>query len=231
MSLVRLIDEALEFVRAHPDEMCRADVDRLNELSVRAYHLAMEVGVAHSFPQVPELAPELQDSNLPPIQYVTKFNLPGDWAPGTRSGEDNSLRRLDVDALHRLRLAPNDDLLLPPSEQDDDPCSPPDRVFLVAGSPRWFIDMETLRGLTETKPATAPKQSLDVQALALLLADPTRKIKEIAKLLNRPTQSLAPKRCPKLHQAMAARRSAQAPPRGSKGREGNLEAWDDENDS
>jgi hypothetical protein len=73
-------------------------------------------------------------------------------------------------------------------------------------------------------------QTLDVRALALFFADKNRSKKEIADLLGKRTQSLSPERCPQLDTAMKAWRSANANarPRGSKDRDGNIEAWDED---
>jgi hypothetical protein len=78
-------------------------------------------------------------------------------------------------------------------------------------------------------PEESPELSLDARALALFIADTRRKKTDIAKLLRlRNSQSLAPKRCPKLSAAMRAHRAADPDRRrvrGSKDREGNLEAY------
>jgi len=78
----------------------------------------------------------------------------------------------------------------------------------------------------ETKAAT--DLSLDARALALFLDDTRRRKKDIARLLGlKNTQSLAPARCRRLDAAMRAHRAPDPEPvRGTKDRDGNLEAWD-----
>jgi hypothetical protein len=73
--------------------------------------------------------------------------------------------------------------------------------------------------------------TLDARALALFFVDRSRTKTDIARLLNlRNVQSLSPQRCPKLDDAMKAWREANAGPpiRGSKDKDGNLEAWDED---
>jgi hypothetical protein len=73
--------------------------------------------------------------------------------------------------------------------------------------------------------------TLDEKALALFFAEPSRNKTEIARLLKlKNVQSLSPKRCPKLHDAMKAWREANGsnPVRGTKDKQGNLEAWTEE---
>lgn len=80
-------------------------------------------------------------------------------------------------------------------------------------------------------PAPRSKLSLDLQALAVFFEDRNRKIKDIARILGlKNTQSLAPKRCPELHKVMKACRAENAPPRGSKDRDGNIEAWGEDDE-
>ncbi len=70
--------------------------------------------------------------------------------------------------------------------------------------------------------------SLDERALAVFIANPTFTKTKIAKRLSlRNAQSLAPKRCPKLHAAMCAYK-APALPKGSKRADGTIEAWENE---
>jgi hypothetical protein len=73
---------------------------------------------------------------------------------------------------------------------------------------------------------TVEKVSLDARALGLFVEDPNRTKKDIAKILRVRTQSLAPSRCPKLDAAMRAYRAPDPGlVRGSKDRDGNLEAF------
>jgi hypothetical protein len=74
------------------------------------------------------------------------------------------------------------------------------------------------------------KPNLDARALALFFDDRTRTKSDIADLLHVKTQSLAPRRCPKLDAAIRANRAPdpnQRRIRGSKSnRTGNMEAWE-----
>jgi hypothetical protein len=77
--------------------------------------------------------------------------------------------------------------------------------------------------------AKPKKPTLDERALALFLADPTRTKATISVLLGlKNPQSLSPRRCPKLATAVKAYRAenARAIPRGSKGNDGGIEAYD-----
>src|SRR5438067_1620103 len=147
MSLAQAIDDAVAYVRAHPDKMTRDEVNHLMKLAERVYGLAVQAGLRQALLQVPELRPELesQDPPLPPVQSVTKLNLPGDWdTPGP--GEDHS--RL-------MPLAWWDDALDLPL---------PERPFLPCASPRWLQDMAALRELAESggrPPAESGKQPAD----------------------------------------------------------------------
>lgn len=65
--------------------MTRHDVDRYKELAERVYLLYAQAGLLGCLPRVPELRPELecQEPPLPPVQFVGKLNLRGDWEQGT----------------------------------------------------------------------------------------------------------------------------------------------------
>jgi hypothetical protein len=81
------------------------------------------------------------------------------------------------------------------------------------------------------QPPRAKGTTRDEEALALFLADTSRTKTDLARQLElKNPQSLSPKRCPKLTQAMRAWREANAGQkiRGTKDKDGNLEAWEDE---
>ncbi|MGE3803394.1 MAG: hypothetical protein AB7K24_01830 [Gemmataceae bacterium] len=85
--------------------------------------------------------------------------------------------------------------------------------------------------LTAEPAGPGEQLTIDTQALALFLDDPTRTKRDIAKLLGkpRPHQTLSKEKCPKLNAAMNAHKAPQRKPkRGSKDRNGNLEALADE---
>jgi hypothetical protein len=84
---------------------------------------------------------------------------------------------------------------------------------------------EAVGGTTATE-----DQTLDMRAVTLFFQDTSRTKKQIAQILGKKhTQSLSPARCPKLHAAMKAHRgSAFSKVRGSKSRDGSVEAWVDE---
>jgi hypothetical protein len=68
--------------------------------------------------------------------------------------------------------------------------------------------------------------TLDELALAVYFKHPNWKKKQIAKVLGRPPQSLAPRRCPQLTNAMKAwRNTSDSLGCGSKDKHGGLEAW------
>ena len=131
MSLLAAIDVAVAFVHEYPECMTRAEVDEFCRLAEAVYIAAFCAGLVAALPQVPQMRPELEstDPPLPPPQFVSKLNLPGDW-----------------------------DLVLP-LDQDGLPVSQPlfgealrlstERTFLVCAAPRWFADMATLRKLAE----------------------------------------------------------------------------------
>ncbi len=132
MSLREAIDRAVDCVRAHPDQMTRAEVDEFYKLADEVYVLAFRANLADALPRVPELRPQLESDllSLPPVQFESKLNLPGDW--------DNA-PSLDDDGLPLMRSSLNDTTDYEPTQ----------RAFLVCASPRWFHDMETLRALAE----------------------------------------------------------------------------------
>jgi hypothetical protein len=150
MSLVEAVDTAVAYVRSHPDQMSRAEVEQLHRLADEVYVLAHHAGLHHALPQVAELSPELetQDVPLPPVQFVTKLNLPGDWdAVAAETAEPPAL-----------------------SWQDDSLDLPlPKRVFLPCASPRWYEDMGILRALAVAGQAKGKKDT-----------DPTREAPPLA---------------------------------------------------
>ncbi len=82
------------------------------------------------------------------------------------------------------------------------------------------------------KPNGSPNVSLDVKAVGVFLEHPDWTKKRIAEELGYHEKSLCPRRCPKLDAAIRAQRARIDPSvkvrRGSKDRDGNLEAWDEE---
>lgn len=91
--LIKALDEAVAYVREHPDEMTRSEVDAFYPLAERVYLLAFESGLHGALPKVPELRPQLEsnDPPLPPVQFESKLNLPGDWDPLVPVGEKKFL--------------------------------------------------------------------------------------------------------------------------------------------
>lgn len=131
MNLPKAIDAAVVYVRSHPEQMTAAEVDEFCGLADDVYTQSYPAGLVDAMPQVPELQPELesQEMHLPPVQFISKLNLPGDW--DYPSGDDD---------------------LLPSSYGPDDPIPEVGkRQFLVAACPRWFADLEILRRLAEGK--------------------------------------------------------------------------------
>ena len=93
MSLVSSIDAAVEYVRAHSDFMSEAQVEEFRSLAERVYLQSFRAGIADAIPKVPELRPEVESSDppLPPVQFETKLNLPGDWDNGPIRDDDEPL--------------------------------------------------------------------------------------------------------------------------------------------
>src|SRR5262249_15789767 len=157
--LVAAIDCAVAYVRAHPDEMTRAEVDEFTQLAAHVYKLAHGAGLGSCLPQVPEFRPELESQNppLPPVQFISKLNLSGDWYV-RRSGDD---------------VLPD-----PPGLCDPEP-EEPVRVFLTVAPPRWYQDMATLRELAEAgqpprgepeaKGTPPPRLTTDLPGMAITL--------------------------------------------------------------
>ena len=89
-----------------------------------------------------------------------------------------------------------------------------------------------LQAETVDEPKPSPQQtlvSLDEQALAIFLKEKCSKA-EIARRLGKKKQSLSPKRCPQLDAAVKAWKASRDPGqlRGSKDKDGHIEAWDDD---
>jgi hypothetical protein len=133
--LVEAIDCVLAFVRDHPHQMTREQVNHFNGLAELVYRLIPDNWLPR-LPQVPELLRELESENppLPPVQFISKLNLPGDWERVPVAGP------------------------LPSSWPDtDEPPALPDPVFLVCATPRWLADLEALRRLAlEAEPPPLP---------------------------------------------------------------------------
>ena len=80
-NLVESIDSAVAFVRKCGQEMARSEMNQFHELAQRVYVLAFEAGLDGALPQVAELKPQVESLGLPPVQFESKLNLPGDWEP------------------------------------------------------------------------------------------------------------------------------------------------------
>jgi hypothetical protein len=128
MSLVQAIDQAVAYVHAHPDQMTRAELEEFSRLAESVYFGAIQADLIQALPQVPELRPQLEsaDPPLPPVQFETKLNLPGDWDYAT---------------------VENDEPLPLPRDDDEGDTQARERVFLVAAPPRWLHDMGVLSKL------------------------------------------------------------------------------------
>lgn len=128
--LVAAIDAAVEHVRSCAEQMTRAQVQEFCKLADRVYTLAHVAGLLGTLPQVSELNPELasQDPPLPPVQFISKLNLPGDWA----------------------RPLHGDSPLPSSAHMADEPLPLPEPAFLVCATPRWLSDMAMFRSLAET---------------------------------------------------------------------------------
>jgi hypothetical protein len=159
MSLVQAIDRVTCYVHEHPCQMTRAEVNEFCELAQCGYVLVVRAGLLQSLPQISELRLELESQHppLPPVQFISKLNLPGEWQTVWQDAADADDVRV----------------MVPRQYQDVDELPPPaERVFRVCASHRWLQDMATLRLLAETdspqksknrpqptKPADASKRS------------------------------------------------------------------------
>jgi len=141
MSLVMSIKAAVAYLRDHSIEMTPDEVDHFKDLAEGIYILASPAQLVSNLPQVPELRPELesQDPPLPPVQFITKLNLPGDWDLPADDG---------APIQHSYRLL-----------SMDEPPAPAARNFLPCASPRWFHDMDVLLRLAEANEAEEKKPS------------------------------------------------------------------------
>ena len=142
VNLVEAIDLAKDFVQNCRDgdrhEMTREDVNRLYDLAQQVHRLAFALGVADALPRAAELQPQLESGALPPVQFESKLNLPGDWDYLAGPVRDISELR------HH-----NGDLVLPHNCYGDDVAEwePQERVYLVCATPRWWQDIEALRNV------------------------------------------------------------------------------------
>jgi hypothetical protein len=150
MPLVDAIDAAVSFIQQHPDEMTREQTGQFIQLAEQVYLLAAGADLLPSLPQVPELRPELESQipPLPPVQFISKLNLPGDWDMVSKL-DDAPLR-----SSYRL------------TDPSDEPPTLADKVFLPSPCPRWFHDMETLRKRAEaTKKSGEQQEAVDYVTL------------------------------------------------------------------
>jgi hypothetical protein len=149
------LEQFVTFVRSHPDEMTRADITQLEALAQEVYLEAVEKGCLLSIPQVAELRTQLESQlpPLPPVQFETKLNLPGDWA----WPQDDGIPRPTSYPLIR-----DGQVVL------EEPRAPAEAVFLPSPSPRWFADIEVLRKLlTEQVQQFEEYVTLDQMAAAV----------------------------------------------------------------
>lgn len=97
------------------------------------------------------------------------------------------------------------------------------------GRMRAYLDRkDSIEGPQKINTDKSTKQpSLDSLAVGVFLDHPDWTKKQIAEYLGCHKGSLTPKRCPKLASAIRASRTSDLP-RGSKDRDGNMEAWEEE---
>jgi hypothetical protein len=131
------------------------EVGCFGKLAERVYILATQAGLRGALPQVSELRPELESSQatpLPPVQFVTKLNLPGDWDAMPADVDGHQAAPLPCHNAAPGQPLPDEEgapLLRWQDASLDQPL--PERVFLPCASPRWYDDMAVLRTLVETK--------------------------------------------------------------------------------
>jgi hypothetical protein len=178
---------------------------RFDALDREVVALATAAGLNHLIPDAGLLARSLDRHNPQPVEFVGGTNLPADLHDGVYDVYPEQGWR---QAMQRLREAA--------------------RVKATEGD----IQTPATEPVPTGKQGKQKKVTRDAEALGLFCEDQTRTITVIAELLGVPTQSLAPTRCPKLHAAMKAYKGSNANDRrkvrGSKDRDGNIEAYEDE---
>jgi hypothetical protein len=231
MSPLQAIRETRQYALEHRDSMTREEVDRLVELAERAYRLAVPVGLAPSFPQQAELERELRDwrqaspegpagPRSPPVQFVSRLNLPGDWDFPTCLDDDAPLIWPDYLGPEGLK------------ELEQRPPSPP-AIFRPQVTGRWLADMATLEALAEAqqqvaKPSGAHEQVDPVSRAIAIVAQAQHKgqkcrVKDLARIVGRAPSTLY--RNPRFQAVWAAFKHGPPPPKGEREEDGNLEAW------
>ncbi len=103
--LVEAIADALAFVNAHPDPLQDFEVEQFCEIAERVCNLLPDSLKRH-LPQVEGLRPVLEsrDPPLPPVQFISKLNLPGDGTIGGFQVEATPWLA-GMQKLHRLAAA------------------------------------------------------------------------------------------------------------------------------
>lgn len=198
--LAKAIDELMTFLTIPECELSGERLAKFDELDNRVFEYAADAGPIDHLPKVSELAPQVNFPTLRPASFHGNVNLPGDWI---RQGDD--------------------------------------RRFVYVSSGPWEEAMLSLRKLAEagTKQKRRPQTSVktkpnsmgvDAEALAVFIHHPDWTKKRIAEQIGRAEKSLAPGRCPKLNAAIQTYKSRNNAglKRGSKDRDGNLEAWDED---
>ena len=105
----------------------------------------------------------------------------------------------------------------------------PNFARLVKRLRGWALKLSQSKLVPARQPSNEkPQMSLDARAVAVFFEHCDWTKKQIAEHLGCHEKSLAPKRCPNLHKAMAIWKAADRRSiRGSKNAEGDLEAWVD----
>lgn len=105
------------------------------------------------------------------------------------------------------------------------------RIAWMGSIARFEVEAEhtPAKQQEKSKPEKRNKKlSLDQRALQILLEDPSQRKTDIAKRLECTVQNITKARCPKLHKAMDAFKARNIPPRGTKDKDRNVEAWGDD---
>jgi len=200
-----LVDDLISTVVTNGSTMSRSEIDDFYSLDDELWTLVHGQDRQELLPSRDVISRELDHlkhgdgSQMRPVQFEGKCNLPGDWSEGEYYVVPNRWLR----EMFALRSA----LTIPSSTTETNESNAESK-------------------LKDANEKTSRKLSLDARAMALFVDNPSLKKKEMAEILGCHEKSLAPKRCSKLANAMRLHKAKGHLPSGSKGRDGTIEAVD-----
>ncbi len=208
-----LVDDLISMVVSNGSTMSRSEIDEFYSLDDELWTLVLGQDRQELLPSRDIISRQLDHlkhgdgSQMRPVQFEGKCNLPGDWSEGEYYVVPNRWLR----EMFALRSA----LTVPSS---------------VSESPRENTtkanECNAQSTQKDAKENAGPKLSLDDRAVALFVSRPNLTQKQMAEILKCHTKSLTPKRCPKLKKANQIFKAKGHLPSGSKGRDGTIEAED-----